>query len=434
MMHDRNGYVLTTESPDAAEGLQRFADDLLGARPEAGAIVEVAERHPDCALAQAYAASLPLFSQSRAEIESTALPLLERASALRAGISARESLLVDALLAWARNDYPAAIALHERLAADWPRDLVAAKIAEFLFYEAPDYRRHLRFMERIAADNADDAAFLAMHAFALEMCRHDERAEATAHRALELDPDTPWAHHALAHLLLNQRRIDDGLRLLLDVAPTWAGHTPLVQAHNWWHTALLHLANDDVDAALRLYRDEIVGKDPGSVCEHVDAISLLWRVELTGRRCDDEWRALAPNLVERALEQVFPFLNAHYVYALARAGEQDAVQEALARLREYAFRQTGQAARVFRDVGLPLVTACAAFAAGEAARCTVLLEPVLPEIACVGGSDAQNDLFRQTYVVALLDSGRQTEARRRLNARLAGHAPTAVEQGWLARA
>ena len=434
MTHDRHGYALTTDSPDAAEDLERFADDLLAARPEAAAIAGAAARHPDCALAQAYAASLPLFSQSRADIERTALPLLERASAMRAGISARESLLVDALLAWARNDYPAAIALHERLAADWPRDLVAAKIAEFLFYEAPDYRRHLRFMERIAADNAGEPAFLAMHAFALELCRHDERAESTARRALDLDPDTPWAHHALAHLMLNQRRIDEGLALLGAAAPTWAGHTPIVQAHNWWHVALLHLANDDVAEALRIHRDEIAGKDPGSVCEHVDAISLLWRAELVGHRQDDAWRALAPHLVERALEQVFPFLNAHYAYALARAGEHDVVQEALVRLREYAFRQTGHAARVFRDVGLPLVTACAAFAAGEASRCTVLLEPVLPEIACVGGSDAQNDLFRQTYVVALLDSGRQTEARRRLTARLAGHAPTAVEQGWLARA
>jgi hypothetical protein len=434
MTHDRHGYALSTDSPEAAECLERFADDLLAARPAAAEIIDVAARHPDCALAQAYAAALPLFSQSRVDIESTALPLLERASAMRAGISARESLLVDALLAWARNDFAAAIALHERLATDWPRDLVAAKIAEFLFYEAPDYRRHLRFMERIAADNADQPAFLAMHAFALELCRHDERAESTARRALALDADTPWAHHALAHLLLNQRRIDEGLALLADAAPTWSGHTPLVQAHNWWHVALLHLANEDVGAALRLYRDDIVGKDPGSVCEHVDAISLLWRAELAGRRCDAEWRALAPHLVDRALEQVFPFLNAHYVYALVRAGEHDVVQDALARLRAYAFRQTGRAARVFRDVGLPLVTACAAFAAGEAARCTVLLEPVLPEIACVGGSDAQNDLFRQTYVVALLDSGRQTEARRRLNARLGGNPPTPVEQGWLARA
>ena len=143
---------------------------------------------------------------------------------------------------------------------------------------------------------------------------------------------------------------------------------------------------------------------------------------------------LAPRLVARAREQSFPFLNAHYVYALTRAGYDDVVDDALARLRAYAFRQTGTAARVFRDVGLPLVNACAAFAAGEAARCSVLLEPVLPELACVGGSDAQNDIFRQTYVVALLDSGRQTEARRRLDARLAGNAPTAIEQGWLARA
>lgn len=434
MKNDRNGYAVSTGSDAVIAALDRFTTDFLGARPEAASVAGLAEQHPDCLLAQAYTAALALFSQSRAEIERTAVPLLDRASALRADATARESLLLDALLAWARNDLPTAIALHERLAADWPRDLVAAKIAEFLFYEAPDYRRHLRFMERIAEANDREPAFLAMHAFALELCRHDERAEATAHRALELEPDTPWAHHALAHLTLNQRRIDDGLALLHGAAPTWATHTPSLRAHNWWHTALLHLANEDVAAALRAYRENVVGVDAASVFEHVDAISLLWRAELAGHRQDDEWRRLAPHLVERALEQCFPFLNAHYAYALTRAGRHDVVQESLARLRDYAFRQTGFSARVFRDVGLPLVTGCAAFAAGEAARCTVLLEPVMPEIACVGGSDAQNDLFRQTWVVALLDAGRQAEARKRLNARIAGSAPTAVEQGWLARA
>src|SRR5690606_7879202 len=135
----------------------------------------------------------------------------------------------------------------------------------------------------------------------------------------------------------------------------------------------------------------------------------------------------------RANEQIFPFLSAHYVYALTRAGWSDAVEEALARLHAHALRHSGFAARVFRDVGVPLVEACAAFAAGDAARCAVLLEPILPDLACVGGSDAQNDLFRQTYVVALLDAGRGAEARRRIDAHVGGRSPTAYEQGWLAR-
>jgi len=434
MKHDRHGHEISTDSQQVASDLDRFAIDFLAARNDCARIADVARDNPDCAIAQAYAAAMVLYSQSRAEIDRHAVPLLERASELRDGVTARESLLVDALLAWVRNDMPAALALHERIAADWPRDLVAAKLTEFLFYVAPDYRRHLRFMERIAAANAGEPAFLAMHAFALELCREDERAEATARRAIELDVRTPWAHHALAHLLLNQRRIGEGIALLRELAPTWDGNTNATRAHNSWHLALLHLAEDDDASALRIYRERIAGIEPDSVLEHVDAISLLWRVELSGRRCEDEWRSLAPHLVERAREQLFPFLNAHYLYALTRAGWTDVVDDALARLRAYAFRQTGAAARVFRDVGLPLVNACVAFAAGEAARCTVLLEPILPEIACVGGSDAQNDLFRQTYVVALLDAGRQAEARRRLNARLAGHTPTAYEQGWLARA
>jgi hypothetical protein len=434
MQQNLHGYDVSYESAEAVAGLDDFSLAFLAARDDAAAVVDLARTHPDCVLAQAYAAALTLYSQSRVRIEAEAIPLLERASQRRAGITARESLLVDALLAWARSDRSTALALHERIAADWPRDVVAAKFAEFLFYESPDYRRHLRFMERIASVNQEQSAFLAMQAFAHELNDDYERAESIARRAIELDPATPWAHHALAHLFLNQRRIVEGLRELLDLAPSWDHNTQATRCHNFWHVALLHLANEDVEAAMRIYRTRVVGFEPASTFEHVDAISLLWRAELAGHRRDNEWRELAPNLVARSQEQVFPFLNAHYVYALTRAGLDDVVETALAKLRDHALRQSGAAARVFRDVGLPLVTACAAFAAGEAARCTVLLEPILPELACVGGSDAQNDLFRQTYVIALLDSGRQAEARRRLNARLGSGSPTPVEQTWLARA
>jgi hypothetical protein len=434
MQQNLNGYAVSTDSARVADGIDRFAAAFLGARDEAAAIVDLAGEHPECALVQAYAAALSLYSQSRIEIEHTAIPMLECASELRAGITARESLLIDALIAWARNDHQSALALFERIAADWPRDLVAAKFAEFLFFEAPDYRRHLRCMERIAGASRNEPSFLAMHAFALELCRDYDRAESIARRAIALERGTPWAHHALAHLFLNQRRIGEGLAELGALAPTWEHNTQATRCHNYWHLALLHLADDDIDGALRLYRERIAGFEPTSVLEHVDSISLLWRAELSGQRLEHEWRELAPRLIDRAQEQIFPFLNAHYVYSLTRAGYDDVVEAALAKLRAYAFRQTGAAARVFRDVGIPLVNACAAFAAGDAARCTVLLEPVLPEIACVGGSDAQNDLFRQTYLVALLDSGRQSEARRRLDARLAGCAPTSTERAWLARA
>jgi len=289
MKRDHQGHDVTTSSPDAVAKLDRFAEDFLHAR-DPSAILRVADEHPECALAQAYAAAMHLYSQSRQQIDACAVPLLERAAALRSSSTARETLLVDALSAWVRNDLQGALALFERIAADWPRDLVAAKLAEFLFYQAPDYRRHLRFMERIAPAHADTPPFLAMHAFALEMCREYERAERTARRAIELDVDTPWAHHALAHQMLNQRRVDEGLALLRDLAPTWEAHVPSIGGHNWWHVALLRLAAGDVAGARALHHERVAGVAPDTVLEHVDAISLLWRIELAGVRTDEDGR------------------------------------------------------------------------------------------------------------------------------------------------
>ncbi|MGE5145142.1 MAG: hypothetical protein ACM3N5_00260, partial [Candidatus Eiseniibacteriota bacterium] len=89
------------------------------------------------------------------------------------------------------------------------------------------------------------------------------------------------------------------------------------------------------------------------------------------------------------------------------------------------------------DIGLPLLRGCVAFARGghEAAAATLgpLMGPDREAVTRVGGSDAQVDLFRQTYLMSLIGA-RQTSAARAYLDRLAtGPVATPLQAYWRAR-
>jgi len=183
-----------------------------------------------------------------------------------------------------------------------------------------------------------------------------------------------------------------------------------IHSHDAWHLALLYLEELDVAAVMRVFHEHIWGITPDFVVEQLDAIALLWRVEMTGKAMDTEWPAIADRVADRALETFMPFMNAHYVYALARAGRTDAVNATLASVRARSAANDAEATRVWAPVGCAMVEAAAAFGAGDRARAATLLDPVMPMMTAIGGSDAQDDLFRQAYLRSLQAAGRKADA------------------------
>ena len=51
----------------------------------------------------------------------------------------------------------------------------------------------------------------------------------------------PWAHHALAHVMLTQGRLAEGHAFMAAMSPTWTGLNSFMETHNWWHLALFAL-------------------------------------------------------------------------------------------------------------------------------------------------------------------------------------------------
>lgn len=422
MPKDFRGLEISGADTAVEAAIVRFQHAFLGFRDEAGEILALADTAPECAIVQVYAAAMWVYSQSEAAIAENATPLLARAAALPMGD--RERLTHAAVAAWARADFTTAALRFEAIAARWPEDVTALKFAEFVFFQAPDYPRHLAFMRAAAPANRDLPAFLAMLAFAHELAGEPARAIALAEEALARDPDTPWADHAASHAFLNGGRIDEGIAALERHLDLFDGHAQGIRGHNAWHLALLHLARLDSERALALYRDRIAVADPDDVFFHTDAVGLLWRLELAGIAVPDAlWAPIADAAEVRAREAVMPFLNGLYVHALVRTGRADVAAEAIATLTA---RKQGRGEAVWDD-GLSLMRGVAALADGDAARGVALLEPVMPRIAAVGGSDAQNDLFRLAFVRGLADAGRAGDAAAAMAKRLSGRSATPFE-------
>ena len=249
-----------------------------------------------------------------------------------------------------------------------------------------------------------------------------------AERALAIEPRNAWAQHALSHVLIRQGRVAEGLTRLESFLPLLATCGRPIHCHDAWHLALLHLEQLDVAAAMRVFRTHIWSITPDFVVEQLDAIALLWRIEMAAGPMDAQWPSIAEHIAPRALETFMPFMNAHYVYALARAERADALEAALAGVRARSAADDEEAKRVWAPVGRAVIEAAAAFGAGDRARAAALLDPVMPMMTSIGGSDAQDDLFRRNYLRSLQAAGRHAEAAAYCDAITAGKSRTPLDR------
>ncbi len=429
MRRDRRGLAVSVTSEAAVAAVDRFSRRLLNYEPDLDQVIADADAYPGCALLQVYAAFLFIFSQNEAVITEKARPFLARARTCAA--DERERGLIEAAQAWADASFARAKTLLDDLTLACPADLVALKIAEFLFFQEPDAKRHCALMDRVAPANEGVPEFLAMQSFAAELTGDRPRAKGIAEEAIACQESTPWAHHALAHALINEGDVERGAAIAVRHAAGWSGHDVGMQTHLWWHAALFHLAAFDCDRVRTLYQERVWAHRPDDVFTHTDAVSLLWRMELVGKCWDGAWAPMMPHLDSAARGFMFPFLASHYAYALARGGREKEAREVIVRQRRLADQRQGEEGRIWQRVGTPLVEGCLAAALNDHATAARVMEPAIRDAQRVGGSDAQNDVIRQTWIVALAKSGRRDEAAAEAVRRAGGRRLTPQEEAWL---
>lgn len=402
MSTDALGNATTVDDPASLPALNDFVEGFIASEARAANILQA--QHDPAPLVQACCAALHLFAET-GDAAANARPFIERAQAAAERANAREQRFVAAVAAWVAGDVPRTIALLEEQVREHPRDLASLKLAQYHLFNRGDSPGMLRVALQ-ALPAADDVPYLhGMLAFAWEQCHFLDEAETAARRAVAMRRKEPWAHHALAHVMLTRGRLADGHAFLADVSPTWTGLNSFMVTHNWWHQALFALDLDRIDEVLAIHDDHVWVEVKEYSQDQVNAVSLLARIELAGYEVGARWEDLGGWLARRGRDHVLPFLDLHYLYGLARAGRGDAARALLVGIESHAARAPAHDAAMWQRVCVPAAHGLLAHAQGEWKTAVDALGQALPRLVEIGGSHAQRDLFAQLHLDALLRAG-----------------------------
>ncbi|MEM7293883.1 MAG: tetratricopeptide repeat protein [Pseudomonadota bacterium] len=341
---------------------------------------------------------------------------IERAESLANKANDRERLLVQAARHWLEGRWDSACVTWDQVLARYPRDAMAlqcAHLTDFLVGDAVNLRDRIgRVMHQWDEDVPGYSYILGMQAFGFEECNQFDRAEETGRRALEIESRDGWSVHAVAHVLEMQNRFEEGAAFLQSRENDWAPDNGFA-FHNWWHLALFKLENEDTDAALALFDEQIHVDDSDVSMQLLDATALLWRLHLLGVDLGGRGAATAALWKKKtAVENgYYAFNDYHAVLACLMGDEVSEAESILADMRAACDENPALTAMMQRDVGVPASRAAIAFAQGNYSETVELLYPLRPKAHRFGGSNAQRDILSQTLIQAAIRSGQSDLAQ-----------------------
>jgi Flp pilus assembly protein TadD len=403
----RDGQGLEVSNADAAAvaALDFLREEWLAFGNRLPEFIAAADKEESCALLPLMAANL-LLSMNSSDGHTAAIGYVSRARQMAGhGLSAREHGWAAATEAWLTGDTQTSLAIHEKMAEDFPRDLLGIKLGQLHAFNRGDAKALLRLGEVALAANRENHHAWTMHAFGLEECNRLDEAEAHARRAIEMERRDPWAHHAVAHCLEARGRLLEGVAFLESMSDCWESCNSFMYTHNWWHLALFLIDLDRADEALALFDRRVWGVSKEFCEDQINAVSLLARLELRGVDVGPRWSDLATYLKPRLHEHFSAFHDLQYLYGLARAGEASAVTEMLASLEDRAEEAKPHEREAWADCAVPAAHGLAAHAKGDHAESARLLGQAMSHLPSIGSSIAQRALFGAIHLDALIRAG-----------------------------
>jgi tetratricopeptide (TPR) repeat protein len=416
MQQDQRGYPVTTDDSNAVEALDRAFNAYVGFRTDAMAHLDASiAADPEFALPRIIKGTL-IAGLKKPELYALARNELEAAGNCRKPTSARENHYMAALEAALLDQVTTAVTHYQQIAFDHPQDLFALRIAQSELFWIGEVAWMRDISERAAPDWSSDiagySAYLSIRAFGLEENGDYALAEKCGREAVERDPADCWGAHAIAHVLIMQGRLLDGISWLSDLSGNWSAANHIVH-HLWWHLALFHTEHGDYDAALDLYDHRLRDLDsplmqaiPDYYVDIQNDVSLLQRLELRGTDVDDRWQPIADLAVTRIGNHASPFTSAHAALALAAAGRDTEVDELLGLVRTFAAEDTSALGPRYGLAVLPACEAAIAHRKGNYQQVIDIMMPARRNLWQMGGSHAQRDLFIQLLIDAAVKTER----------------------------
>ncbi|WP_295519425.1 tetratricopeptide repeat protein [uncultured Pseudomonas sp.] len=430
---DRYGLPLSTSS-SAAEHYRTGVDLLLSLWPGAAASLERAiALDPDFALGWAARARLYLID-NQASAARSAIERAQRLVAQRGTERERSHVHVVQRLVAGESAQALQGALDH--AERWPRDIMILGLPLGAFGllafsgRADHDQARVDLCDRHARHfAADDWWFQTYHGWALGENGDVVRGRTLTERALERRRQNVNAAHALTHVLHESGASEEAARLIADWLPEYPRHGTL-HGHIAWHGALVALERGDVQGALALYEAQVApaNSTAGPLNRVSDNASFLWRLTLQRHEVLPAlWQATADSVTGLFQQPGLPFADVHMAMLAAAMGDRSAVD---ARLNGLAARLEAGTLPAGPVVAL-LCRALLAFAEEDYRGCIQLLEPVRADIARIGGSGAQRQVFEDTLLVALMRGGESAKALALLDERL-HRRPSQRDERWRA--
>jgi len=413
---DRWGVPVRAGSAEAVTRLDQAIEDLaaLAGNPIAEAEAAVAA-DDGLVLGHIYRAYLALYGTTPEGV-ATAAGILKTLD--EAVMGEREAHHMRAARSWAEGDWEAAARSLERALLCHPRDLLALKVAQDLYFflgnrlELRDVAA--RVLPAWPRDLPGWGYVQGIYAFGLEENADYRQAESRARAALDHNRRDVWSVHALAHVFEMEGSQRAGADFLATSAGDWSGSYFAV--HNWWHKGLFHLELEETGEALALYDSPIRARRSTEWLDVVDAAALLWRLSLFGADVTERAAQLAADIDDLVSEPVYIFNDWHALMAFGLAGDHARAERVILANRHLT-APTNRAAAA--RAGLDLLEAFSALAAGRPERAIDLLIDIRPRANAVGGSHAQRDVIDLTLIAAAARAGDDSLARALVTERVA---------------
>jgi len=429
MNRDRYDLPLTTSSDRAAAHYRDGVDCMLSAWHGAEAAFDKAiAEDPGFALAHIGRARLHQLNMEGGPARAMAA----QARQLAAGATPREKGHVEVIAAVIEGKPKLAVGGAEAHLEEYPRDaqVLSMLLGAFGLYAFSGRADHdaakLAICERHARHYGEDWWFLSYLGWSHTEAGNLSAGRSLSERAMSLRSANANAAHGLSHAMFEQGDMEEGREFLSQWMPAHDRQS-FLHGHLAWHIALTALDAGDLAGALAIYEQHIkpAGRPYPPLNIFTDGASLLWRLSLAGQA------GLEPHWLDIAAygEKYFPqagahFADVHFALAAATTGS-DALDTRLAQLEardaDGKLAPGGFAIDLCRGIG--------AFATGDNESAVRLLEPAISDLARIGGSHAQRELWEDTLIVAYIRAGHGDKAARRISARL-DRRPSARDEAW----
>jgi len=424
MLTDIFGNDVSLETPAALESWNKMQLGVLShAAITPTHLMDVIEREPQFAAAQALKGLFYLML-GRKELLPTSVEANAAAQAAmkQTTPTPRERAFVDALGMWLSGNPRIARDRLEEILAFAPMDSLAMKISQGISFILGDAKTMRASIENVIdtydAQHAGRGYMLGCYAFALEETGDYRQAEKTGREGMLLAPDDAWGLHAVAHVYDMTANSKGGLEWLSTRESAWE-HCNNFRYHVWWHKALMHLDQGQIDVVMDLYDTEIRKDKTDDYRDISNATSLLSRLELEGVDVGNRWEELADLSENRTEDGCLIFADLHYMLALVGGDRDDAVKTMMSRMHKDAEICKSDIQKAMAEPGIAAATGLEAFGESDYKTAFINLSTARTNMQNAGGSHAQRDVFERLTIDAGIRSGFLNEAEAILNERKA---------------